>query len=304
VAPPWATHELKTRAALLTRHGQQELWRLAVAAGTRGQRALFAKTMANEALWSVPMSNADEQRVLSRAVACVPLSPRASSSPSSVAFVTATTDGQHTVAGAFDKVAAAYANGADVTLAPEWMFVPTRGVSMSRAAYDTLVAKLCALTEGDDRLLVPGTLPWHDDNGGYHNTAVAISNGKVIATLDKMGDGDDVEIAQSAGKTYAPGEGGCAVFRWRNMRVGLEICRDHGDARLRRHLLGNADERVDVQLVVSSGVWFQHAAVGNGGCVLVAQGDGPHETVRHDGGRMVDRGRTEVIHGNTVRMTP
>ncbi|HEY1099070.1 MAG TPA: hypothetical protein VGF99_09075, partial [Myxococcota bacterium] len=204
-------------------------------------------------------------------------------------------DGRTAVADAFALVEKAWAGGADVVLAPEWLFVPAHGPSLSAADKDVLLDRLAALTRGSERLLVPGTIPWHDDDdvvgGGYHNTAFALCDGRVVFAVDKRGDGDDVDIAKGMGRRHVA-DGGGSTFEWRGVTVGLEVCRDHGDARLRHELLaaGKRDV-VDLQLVVSSGVWLKHAAIGIGGMVLVAQGDG---IAGHERGTRGDDGRLHV----------
>jgi hypothetical protein len=169
----------------------------------------------------------------------------------------------------------AAAGDVDVLLAPEWLFVP-EGRLHTAAEADDIIAALCALSAGRDGLLVPGSIAWVDDDGGYHNTAVALCDGAVLKRLDKAHDGDDIDFARAHGATYARGEGD-GVFTWRGRRVGLEICRDHADAKLRWDLeddvVSDGRRTVDLQLVVSCGVAFRHTAVGMGGACLLANGE-------------------------------
>jgi hypothetical protein len=237
--------------------------------------------IAEPTLWCVPMRPADEARVLAAAINAVPVASvrakRGVPAADDIAIVDVKTNGTDAVAGdidgAFALVEAAWRSSSAVVMAPEWLFVPASGVALSRADKDALVARLAALTAGSDRLLVPGTIPWADGDGGYHNTAMAFSNGQVVHSVDKRGDGDDVGIANGAGLSFVSNPGH-STFRWRGLSVGLEVCRDHGDARLRYELLASGKGTVDLQLVVSSGVWLKHAAVAVGGVVAVAQGDG------------------------------
>lgn len=270
--------------ALLGTEAQATLARLVLRhAGDASTIADIADAIAAPTLWCVPMKLADERRVLAAAIAAVPLPAVAARSgvpgPNDVVVVDAVTNGKDAVTDAFARLEAAWHAGGDVVMAPEWFFVPDDGVAMTRGARDALMHKLAALTAGSDRLLVPGTLPWRDDDGGYHNTAMAFSNGRLLHSVDKRGDGDDVDIATGAGLRFVSTPGH-STFRWRGLGVGLEICRDHGDARLRYELAESGKHVVDLHLVVSSGVWLKHPAVGVGGTVAVAQGDGVNGSER------------------------
>jgi len=260
--PLLGTDAQATLARLVLRH-----------AGEAGTIADIADAIASPTLWCVPMKLADERRVLAAAIAAVALPAVAARSgvpgPDAVVVVDAVTNGTDAVKDAFARLEAARHAGGDVVMAPEWFFVPDSGVAMTRPARDALMQRLAALTAGSDRLLVPGTLPWQDDDGGYHNTAMAFSNGRLLHSVDKRGDGDDVDIATGAGLRFVSTPGH-STFRWRGLSVGLEVCRDHGDARLRYELAEGGKHVVDLHLIVSSGVWLKHAAVGVGGTVARA----------------------------------
>jgi len=272
----WPKH-LSDELALLGEASRQALTKLLFLHGNSAVGEAIVAQLESPSLWCVPMRPNDEARVLAKAIEAVPLSTTAAKTPSSpiatVHAIEARTDGKTAVDNALPRLQAAWDKGGDVVVAPEWFFVPAHGVAMSVVEKDALVQRLAQLTVGSDRLLVPGTLPWADDDGGYHNTAFAFSNGEVVHSVDKRGDGDDVDIAKSAGLHHVSDDGG-STFAWRGVTVGLEVCRDHGDARLRWELLGTNRDVVDLQVVVSSGVWLKHAAVGVGGQVVVAQGDG------------------------------
>lgn len=289
---------LDSDVALLGESARQQLTRLFVVVGNDAVvKAAVVDALADPSLWCVPMRTSDEQRVLAAAMGAVPLSSSKAKQPSPpiarIDAVDAVTDGKTAIAGAFGKIEAAWAGGADVVIAPEWLFVPENGppqqVAHDVKGRDALVAQLAALTAGSDRLLVPGTIPWVDDDGGYHNTAYAFSDGKVAFDVDKRGDGDDVDIAKVAGFDFVS-RPSSSTFSWRGVTVGLEVCRDHGDARLRYELLGKPRDVVDLHLVVSSGVWLKHPAVGVGGAIVVAQGDG---IAGHERARRGDDGKLE-----------
>jgi hypothetical protein len=253
-------------------------------------RAAMLDVLDDETMFPMRMTKQDEERVLGALWACAPV-PSTSAKPVDVriGFVDATTDGRKPVPQAFARLEASWNAGSDVVMAPEWFFVGD-AKPLSRTEHNTLVEQLKALTSGSDRLCVPGTIAWADDNGHLHNTAYAFSNGEQLYAIDKRGDGGDVDIARHHALTYFSNDVPSPTFSWRGLTVGLEICRDHGDARLRRSLLASHKDTVDLQLVVSSGVWVKHASVGIGGVVALAQGDGvlQHEQYRrNDDGRLV-----------------
>lgn len=230
----------------------------------------------------------DEQR-LGRLMGAIPLPAEVSQVPPlSFAVVEAHTTTSHQVKEPLKLLQEALAHSnADVVMAPEWFFVPD-GRFFTADEFDDLCSKLQQMSAGSDRLLVPGTIAWVDDDGGYHNTALAFADGKLLKRCDKRHDGDDIDFAQQHGATYARGEGD-AVFAWRGLTVGLEVCRDHGDATLRWDLehAGGDRRTVDVQLVVSSGVDVTHTAIGVGGVVACANGDAVSDDMASTVGRRV-----------------
>lgn len=274
------TPSVQREVALVARHG----------AHPDVKEAMLA-VLDDPTMFSMQMTAQDEQRLLGALWSCVPVSAtKAAPVDVTVGFVDAVTDGLQPVPDAFAKVEAAWRGGACVVLAPEWLFVGD-GAPLTKAGHDDLLQKLCALTAGSDRLCVPGTIAWADDRGRLHNTAYAISNGEVVYRTDKRGDGGDVDIARHHALVYFSRDVEHTTFAWRGLTVGLEICRDHGDARLRRALAERGQpDTVDLQLVVSSGVWVKHAAIGVGGVVALAQGDG---TLQHEHYRRADSGRLE-----------
>lgn len=180
---------------------------------------------------------------------------------------------------------------ADVIMGPEWLFVP-EGRFYSAAEAESLIDQLAALSARTEALFVPGSIAWVDDDGGYHNTALAFEKGHVLKRYDKRNDGDDISFAKAHGATYARGNTD-SLFQWRGRTVGLEVCRDHGDARLRWDLetddAPTARRSVDLQLVVSCGVDLKHPAVGLGGICLVANGDADSPAGQAQAGRRVPR---------------
>jgi hypothetical protein len=271
---PHVPRALASRMAELSSDARADFAKLWFVCGAdRALKKAVSAVLMDDMNWTMTMTTADERRLLAKAMDAVPVPSTPSKRADrcrTVSIVREVTDGKRAVPNALETLRRAWANGDDVTMGPEWLLVPHGKLAWSEAEKDALVQRIAALTDGSDRLLTPGTIPWHDDEGRYHNTAYAISDGRVLLALDKRGDGDDVDIAQSAGLTFAS-DASASTFAWRGLRVGLEICRDHGDARMRFELLGQ--KPLDLHLVVSSGVWLKHANVGVGGACVVAQGD-------------------------------
>ncbi len=223
----------------------------------------------------------DERRLFAQLLELVPL-PRTAAriEPFTALAVFAPTTGSINSFNVDALVTAAWHTAADLVVLPEWAGVAS-ALPLSVADVDSYLARLCALTAGSDRLLVPGTVLWTDGTRLF-NTAFAFCAGRCVATVHKRGDGGDVDlahrfglqfplVAQQRGRAPFPESG--PTLSWRGMRVSLEICRDHGDGRLRADLLHDKRGVVDVQVIVSSGVWVKHPAVGLGGAVVLAQGD-------------------------------
>lgn len=177
---------------------------------------------------------------------------------------------KHRVKKPMQWIRSAVNRGADVVIAPEWFFVP-KGRFYSEREYRTLVKKLRETSKGFSGLIVPGTIAWKDGEGNYRNTALALSNGRILKEYDKRHDGDDHSFASRRGIRWKAG-GTDSLFTWRGLRVGLEVCRDHRVAGLLWDLTERGQPMVDLQLVVSAGVPVSHTAVGVGGIVVLAQG--------------------------------
>ncbi len=156
----------------------------------------------------------------------------------------------------------------DILVAPEW-FLGGPARFAKAGAVERFQRALEAETAGRSTLVVPGSVAWVDGKGSYRNTALAVSDGQTLLRYDKRSDGFDDDLAQAQGYRYAPGtEPG--LFEWNGRRAGLEICLDHTDRRLAGDLAAAGAEPLDLQLVVSAGVWPKASAavVREGGVVL------------------------------------
>lgn len=169
----------------------------------------------------------------------------------------------------------------DVLMAPEWFL---RGPAQLQDPFDfpALVSEIRDATRNHPALVVPGSAAWNDGEGRYRNTAPVFHEGKVLLEYEKRSDGDDTELGEPAGLRYEVGDTS-GRFEWNGLNVGLEICRDHSVGTLRQE----SAAPLDVQLVVSAGVWSKSdsSVVRPGGALLNAEGSfwGPQAWQRKPG---------------------
>ena len=241
----------------------------------------------------------DEQR-LGKLMGCIPLAEGKLTKevpPLKVAALEVETGTEHKVSdplGLLKKTLEAQSES-DVVIAPEWLFV-SKERFYSEKEFQALTQELTKLSEGSTRLLLPGTIAWVDKEGGYHNTALALSEGKVLHKIDKAHDGDDIDFAKKHGAHYARGKDDSTLFSWRGFKAGLEICRDHGDARLRRELNERGEETVDLQFIVSAGVNQKHTATALGGVVITANGAAETNETKSVASRRVQNQEGDLEH--------
>lgn len=132
----------------------------------------------------------------------------------------------------------------DLIVAPEYFMNNERRI-YTREEKEGLVKRIADVSGG--RLIVPGTILWQED-GLMRNTAVAVSEGKVLAEHDKSTNGGDTLIAQIYGLSVLYGKCNACMFQWRDLDVGLEICVEHG-----LELLKEKGKKVDLQIVPAHG---------------------------------------------------
>lgn len=156
----------------------------------------------------------------------------------------------------------------DLIVAPEFFMNNERRI-YTRAEKEGLAQKIAGIS--GDRLIVPGTILWQED-GLMKNTAIAASEGKVIAEHDKSTDGGEALIAQTYGLSPFYGKWEACMFPWRGLDIGLEICMEHGDKMLKKK--GN---KVDLQIVPGHGGQLRPHSLHlkNQGYALVCDGQKP-----------------------------
>lgn len=181
---------------------------------------------------------------------------------------------------------------ADLVIAPEYFLSGHSPETMPKSAVwsadrfrrfrDALVAR----SEEHPGLLVPGSVLWWDEDGQLRNTALVAHAGDLLVAYDKRNLVEESAWAEAWGRSARAGQTP-GLFSFRGRPASIEICRDHADGRALQDLFARGQGAVALQLVVSAGVWIHRPAVGPGGVIVVAQGDGrsEHEVYRcvHDG---------------------
>lgn len=137
-------------------------------------------------------------------------------------------------------------NECDLVMAPEYSFTPRDAVFTEREK-DNILYRITKQSRGKHTLAIPGTVLWKNNHGTFYNSFYAISNGEIIATYHKINDGGEVNIANRTGLQWQPGKNP-AVFRWQNLQVGAEICKD------RCELTKRGYHDLDIHLFVSCGL--------------------------------------------------
>jgi hypothetical protein len=174
----------------------------------------------------------------------------------------------------------------DLLVGPEWFFVP-QAILHSGAEFRNICRSIQQASQGLPMLIAPGSIARRNRNGKYENTALVISNGKVLKTYSKRSAGGDSSLACLARTTWQPGNAD-GLLAWerngRTYRVGIEICADHMSRRLfdeTRSPTGQANP-VDVHLVSACdlGRIDGGLAIGPGGLFVLNDGSKPKSDVR------------------------
>ncbi len=185
----------------------------------------------------------------------------------------------------------------DILVAPEYSFFSD--APAAKGEFEREVNGLADKTRKKKTLLLPGTLLWYDESDNMYNTLPVLENGKVIFSYDKKRDGGDELIATKSGKRYAS-RAGKGIFEWKGLKLGVEICKDHGE------LKQDEVTDIDLQILVSAGMFLYEdcLVLKPGGYAVLCDGDTPRVEVRQqkdDGGtkplepsRVTDEGRLSV----------
>lgn len=143
-------------------------------------------------------------------------------------------------------------NELDILLGPEWLFMPETRL-YSKKEKEGIIEELAEKTKTRDTLIIPGSIMWEDDTF-FYNTAPIISQGKLIGEQHKYTDGGSKTKAtfrNCSKPKYRDLEKKLDAFKWRNYRVGVEICSDMG--KLLNSLEESCKPFLDLYFLVSDG---------------------------------------------------
>lgn len=155
--------------------------------------------------------------------------------------------------------------GLDILVAPEWYFY--NGKPLRKKQKEDIVEEIKA---GCDRkaLILPGTFIWTEDDELY-NTLPIIANGKYYRDYHKSSDGGTTSISRKHKKFYFFGDSRGVVFEeWRSLKIGLEICADHGGLAL------NKNTGLHMQILIACGITLfdDSMAIRKGGIAFCCDG--------------------------------
>lgn len=156
----------------------------------------------------------------------------------------------------------------DLIVAPEY-FLNNEKRIYTRQEKEGLVQRIADIS--GDRLIVPGTILWQED-GLMRNTAVAVSEGKVLAEHDKSIDGKDGIIAESYKLSPFYGKWETCMFKWNGLKVSLEICAEHMEGLQRKE-----GKKPNIQIVPAYGADMDSSTmhVKNKGYAILCDGQRP-----------------------------
>jgi len=141
----------------------------------------------------------------------------------------------------------------DILLGPEWLFMPEKRL-YTKEEKKEILEEIAEKTKTRDTLIIPGTILWEDDKF-FYNTAPIISEGKLKGEQHKWSDGGSRMKAffrNCSKPKYKCFDKPRDVFKWRDYRLGIEICADMGC--LIKYLEESELPFLDLYFVVSDGV--------------------------------------------------
>ncbi len=147
-------------------------------------------------------------------------------------------------------VSAANRYNPDILVASEFMFYDGKRI-LTEDEKNHIESRIASEVQNKDMLVIPGTIMWHNpkEGGLVKNTCPVITGGKVIAEYMKASSGGCEGIAKKHGLSYARGSEQGTIFPWKGIKIGLEICVDHGHGMLKKQ-----GKQVDMHIVSASGI--------------------------------------------------
>lgn len=181
----------------------------------------------------------------------------------------------------------------DVLVGPEYSFFLEKPATKDE--FEKALKELAEKSRGKKTLLLPGTFLWQDERNNMYNTLPVVQDGKLVFSYDKKHDGGDGGIAKKFNMRYATGNGK-GVFEWQGMRIGVEICADHGDLR------EGGEKQLDLQILVSAGMsLFDYSIVlKDYGYALRCDGSSPSVEVRQKKADKIEKLEPSKVQDHTL----
>ncbi len=120
-----------------------------------------------------------------------------------------------------------YKHKLDIILGPEWLFIPQERLYTEQEK-NQIISYIAENTKNKDTLIMPGSIMWESQTHVY-NTAPVIYRG-TVQEVHKFTDGGTKDKAKVRKcnkpqyKTFDDPE----TFKWRDYKIGIEICSDMG----------------------------------------------------------------------------
>ncbi len=167
----------------------------------------------------------------------------------------------------------------DIVIGAEWLFLP-RDRLHTLQEKDTLVQILCNATKDQKRLILPGTIFWHNGHEAY-NTCPIIADGELVDEYHKYYDGGDEDIVLNANLrqqeinldllnflkngrrqklTFCPGDSKGSHFQWQGLDIGVVICADHNLLYERHHFERKKTKvpLLNLHFLLACGLYLSH----------------------------------------------
>jgi predicted amidohydrolase len=174
-------------------------------------------------------------------------------------------------------------SGADLVVGPELAMADLKGV-LSLEQFNFFVNSLKSSVSAN-QVVVPGTaLVYDEGKGTLRNRAPIICGDGNIYVFDKKSAVEEVRIAKKLGLEYIRGKSSEGFFEFQGKVYSLEICRDHGHAKLKQA----SNIKSDLGLVLASNGNFYptKSVVKDGGLAVVVDGgkENGSDVFRNDSG--------------------
>lgn len=122
---------------------------------------------------------------------------------------------------------------ADIFIGPEYLW----GETVNKGELESILSQF-----NSNKVAIPGTILNSQEDGVY-NTAFVVKNGKLLHLYNKETTSSECNVLDN----YQTGNNSSYSVAIDGKTFGIEICRDHGAARLKKHV-----DSVDVHLILAN----------------------------------------------------